>query len=73
MVRDNVMEVFPFVMGIDRYTLAASGLQHLDESFSYHLSAIKSPLLVKFGINIWGDIAWRRTTRRPSLNKSHGM
>ena len=55
MVRDNVMEVFPFVMGIDRYTLAASGLQHLDESFSYHLSAIKSPLLVKFGINIWGD------------------
>ena len=55
MVRDNVMEVFPFVMGVDRYTLAASGLQHLDESFSYHLSAIKSPLLVKFGINIWGD------------------
>ena len=55
MVRDNVMEVFPFVMGIDRYTLAASGLQHLDESFNYHLSAIKSPLLVKFGINIWGD------------------
>ena len=55
MVRDNVMEIFPFVMGIDRYTLAASGLQHLDESFSYHLSAIKSPLLVKFGVNIWGD------------------
>ena len=55
MVRDNVMEVFPFVMGVDRYTLAASGLQHLDESFDYHLSAIKSPLLLKFGVNIWGD------------------
>ena len=55
MVRDNVLEVFPFVMGVDRYTLAASGLQHLDESFNYHLSAIKSPLLVKFGVNIWGD------------------
>ena len=55
MVRDNVMEVFPFVMGVDRYTLGASGLQHLDESFSYHLSAIKSPLLVKFGVNVWGD------------------
>ena len=26
MVRDNVLEVFPFVMGVDRYTLAASGL-----------------------------------------------
>jgi hypothetical protein len=55
MVRDNVMEVFPFVMGVDRYTLAASGLQHLDESFNYHLSTIKWPLLVKIGVNIWGD------------------
>ena len=55
MVRENVLQVFPFVMGVDRYTLALSGNQHLDESFSYHLSAIKSPLLVKFGVNVWGD------------------
>ena len=55
MVRDDVLEVFPFVMALDRYTLAASGLQHLDEAFSYHLSSIKSPLLVKFGVNVWGD------------------
>ena len=55
MVRDNVLEVFPFVLNVDRYTLAASGLQHLDESFSYHLSVIKSPLIVKFGVNIWGE------------------
>ena len=55
MVRDNVLEVFPFVLDVDRYTLAASGLQHLDEAFNYHLSAIKSPLLVKFGVNVWGD------------------
>ena len=55
MVRDNILEVFPFVLDVDRYILAASGLQHLDESFNYHLSVIRSPLLVKFGINIWGD------------------
>ena len=55
MVRDNVLEVFPFVMDLDRYTLAASGLQHLDEAFTYHLSSIKSPLIVKFGVNVWGD------------------
>ena len=55
MVRDNVLEVFPFVLDVDRYTLAASGFQHLDESFNYHLSVIKSPLLVKFSVNIWGD------------------
>ncbi|MBQ3765169.1 MAG: hypothetical protein II874_00330 [Bacteroidales bacterium] len=55
MVRDDVLEVFPFVMDLDRYTLAASGLQHLDEAFTYHLSSIKSPLLVKFGVNVWGE------------------
>ena len=54
MVRDNVLEVFPFVLDVDRYLLAASGTQHLDSSFKYHLSVIKSPLLIKFGINAWG-------------------
>ena len=54
MIRDNTLEVFPFVLDVDRYLLAASGIQHLDESFRYHLSVIKSPLLVKFGINLWG-------------------
>ena len=54
MVRDNVLEVFPFVLRLDRYTVAASGLQHLDEAFRYHLSSIRSPILIKFGINVWG-------------------
>lgn len=54
-VRDNRLEVFPFVLEVDRYMLAASGTQHLDQPFSYHLSVIKSPLLVKFGINAWGS------------------
>lgn len=55
MVRDNVLEVFPFVLDVDRYILAASGFQHLDESFNYHLSSIKSPLIIKFGVNVWGE------------------
>lgn len=54
MVRDNTIEVFPFVLSVDRYILAASGTQNLDESFRYHFSVIKSPLLVKFGVNLWG-------------------
>ncbi len=54
MVRDNTIEIFPFVLDIDRYMLAASGIQHLDESFRYHVSVIRSPLLIKFGINAWG-------------------
>ena len=54
-IRDNTLEVFPFVLDVDRYTFAASGLQHLDHPFDYHISVIRSPLLVKFGINAWGQ------------------
>lgn len=62
MVRDNTLEVFPFVLAVDRYILAASGIQNLDESFRYHFSVIKSPVPLKFGINLWGkdfnNIKW---------------
>ena len=54
MVRNNTLEVFPFVLDVDRYMLAASGVQNLDESFKYHISVIRSPLVVKFGLNAWG-------------------
>ena len=53
-VRDNVLEVFPFVLDVDRYLFAASGLQQLDKKFNYHISVIRSPLPVKFGLNAWG-------------------
>ncbi|MBP5334104.1 MAG: hypothetical protein J6Y66_08045 [Bacteroidales bacterium] len=55
MIRDNTVEVFPFVLAVDRYMLAASGVQSLDESFKYHISVIRSPLVVKFGLNAWGE------------------
>ncbi len=54
-VRDNTLEIFPFVMKVDRYTVAASGIQHLDKSYKYHLSVLRSPLLIRFGLNIFGD------------------
>ena len=53
-VRDNQLEVFPFILEVDRYLLAASGVQGLDERFNYHISVIKSPLVIKFGLNAWG-------------------
>lgn len=54
LVKDNALQLYPFVLKIDRYTLALSGVQHFDESFKYHLSVLKSPLLVKFGVNFYG-------------------
>lgn len=53
-IADNVVEVFPFVLKMDRYTLALSGVQNLDMSFKYHASIIKSPFLIRLGIDIYG-------------------
>lgn len=54
-ISDNVVEVFPFVLTMDRYTLALSGIQNLDMSFKYHVSLIKSPFLIRLGLDIYGD------------------
>ena len=53
-IKDNTLEVFPFVVDLDRYTLAMSGLQNLDMSFKYHVSIIKSPLVFKIGVDLYG-------------------
>ena len=54
-ISDSRLEVFPFILKLDRYTLALSGVQNLDQSFRYHASLIKSPFLVKLGVDIYGD------------------
>lgn len=53
-IRNNVMEVFPFVLNVDRYQLAAAGTQLLDSDFNYHISVLKSPMILRFGVNAWG-------------------
>ena len=54
-IRDNKLEIFPFVLQIDRYTLAMSGIQNLDMSFRYHISVIDSPIPFRVGIDLYGD------------------
>ena len=53
-IKDNVVEIFPFVLKVDRYTLAMSGIQNLDMSFKYHVSVLKSPFLIRLGIDLSG-------------------
>lgn len=55
MIADSRIEIFPFVMSIDRYTVAMSGIQNMDQTFKYHVSILKSPMLIRFGVNLWGD------------------
>ena len=53
-IRNSTLEVFPFVLKLDRYTLAMSGIQNLDQSFKYHASLIRSPFLIKLGVDLYG-------------------
>ena len=54
-INDNRLEVFPFILEMDRYTLGLSGVQNMDMSFRYHASLIKSPFLIKLGIDLYGQ------------------
>lgn len=54
-IADSMLEVFPFIVKMDRYTLAMSGIHYLDESFKYHVSLLKSPFLIRLGIDLYGD------------------
>ena len=59
-VKDNQLEVFPFILNVDRYTLALNGLQGFDQKFKYHVAAIKSPVPFRFGVNLGGTFdSWR--------------
>ena len=54
-ISNSTVEIFPFIIKLARYTLALSGIQNLDMSFKYHASLIKSPFLIKLGLDIYGE------------------
>lgn len=56
LVRNNQIEVFPFLLEIDRYQTAISGIQQLDMNYNYHISVLKSPLPLRFGIDVRGNL-----------------
>ena len=69
-VHDSKVEVFPFELGVDRYKLALRGMQGFDRSMLYHVSILKSPFLLRFGINIFGTLDnWRFTLGLPKYRE----
>lgn len=54
-VRDNILQIFPFSFDIDRYRLGVVGYNDLAMNFDYHISVLKSPLPFKFGITLKGN------------------
>lgn len=54
-VKDNQVNVYPFIFDFDRYKLGVQGYNDFNMNFNYHIAVLKSPIPFKFGINISGN------------------
>lgn len=50
------IDVYPFLIVMDKYKGVVAGRHNLDMSFDYHISVVDSPLPLKFGIDITGTL-----------------
>lgn len=55
-VKDGTVEIFPFLVEIDRYKAAVGGTHNIDMTFKYHISILKSPLPFRAGVDISGSL-----------------
>ena len=51
LVKNNEVEIFPFMLAMDKYRVGVGGKQNLDGSFNYHLSVFKPIIL---GLDVFG-------------------
>lgn len=50
------IDVYPFLIVMDRYKAIVAGRHNLDMSFDYHISLVDSPLPVKLGVDVRGTL-----------------
>lgn len=55
-VTRNEIEVYPFLIAMGKYNVVASGMNNLDMNFDYHISVTKTPLPIRLGLDIKGNI-----------------
>jgi hypothetical protein len=58
----NEIDVYPFLIVMDKYKAVIAGRHNLDMTFDYHISVVDSPLPIKLGIDIKGnenDLSYR--------------
>ncbi len=51
----NEIDVYPFLIVMDKYKAVIAGRHNLDMTFDYHISVVDSPLPIKLGIDIKGN------------------
>lgn len=50
------IDIYPFLIVMDKYKAVVEGRHNLDMSFNYHVSLIDSPLPIKLGLDISGTM-----------------
>lgn len=50
------IDVYPFLIIMDRYSAVVGGRHNLDMSFNYHISLVQSPLPFRLGIDVIGTM-----------------
>lgn len=55
-VKDGTVNIYPFLVEIDRYKAAVGGEHNIDMTFKYHISILKSPLPFRAGVDISGNL-----------------
>ena len=62
-VRNSQVRLYPFLLSLDRYSLALGGWQNFSGRFDYKVSLLRSPILIRFGVNLYGSdfshLKWR--------------
>lgn len=56
LIKNGVIEIFPFMIEMDRYKVAVGGEHHIDMTFKYHVSLLKSPIPFRAGVDISGSL-----------------
>ena len=52
----NEIEVFPFLVSMDKYQVCVAGRHTLDNNCNYHLELLKCPLPVRLAVDVKGTI-----------------
>lgn len=48
------VQIYPFLLAMDRYQVCAAGRHSLDNSYDYHLEILKSPLPTRLALDVKG-------------------
>jgi len=52
----NEIDIYPFLIVMDKYKAVVAGRHNLDMSFDYHISVVDCPLPLKLGVDVKGKI-----------------